>query len=553
MIISAALPYNARYHKNAGTHLWFFYKQICDFVEKQIPVTFIGWEGNFVLPDNIPDTAWEKNAEVMAKMEYYIPEKTAFSKVDIIHVDPKIFLPLEAELKSNNLVWAYLIANEYEPLMNFYRNCFNAILKREKIEAIVVNCNLPSVDAVAGDLGVPVIHTEIGPTRKPQYLQTAYWDLSGVNGNTEAARRFADAKDELKTTLLSRSELQMLFMENSALEIAKNKYSLKYPVGVAGQVDDDSNIIAYSRGFDNLELWKYAKFHFGEDNVLFRPHPGAQTFFTSLVDRSFSPIEFLQRVENLITINSSMALEASLLGKNVMVMGDSPFQLLSDDLTTGAGNNHLEELNFLMLNYIIPYEFMFDINYYKWRLTFPSETEIRKHHLDFYLHKKGVSSLRELSAKASAVSEKKLSVNGEIKTVRISAGDIPYIIENEIHLKEYVEKCRTEIGELADAVKYNQTEAGHYKKLSEYQQSEAEHYKKLSEYHQSETEHYKKLWEHQSQETAVFKQAYEYNESEAKRLAEQLGQETQKYQDVIAQLQQQIEMLNQQLSEKTIQ
>jgi len=61
------------------------------------------------------------------------------------------------------------------------------------IEAILTWCNCPSLNAAAKEKGIPVVHLEIGPLRWPQYRPTAYLDFSGVNGNTEAERRYRDS------------------------------------------------------------------------------------------------------------------------------------------------------------------------------------------------------------------------------------------------------------------------------------------------------------------------------------------------------------------------
>ena len=405
MIISMTLPYNARYQKVAGAHLWFFYKQLQDFSDQLDHIVFIGFEKNYLSPADLPEMCWEKSPRVLSDLEYSIPSGEVWKKANIIAVDQTIFKPLEDEFKSNNLVWTYLMTKEYGPFMDYLRKIFIRINEKEPLEAVLLNCNNPSVKAVCRELGIPVIHSEIGPTRKPLYFQSAYWDLSGVNGNTEAARRFDAAKENLKKSDLSKRALQALFMEkNHFFQVESLLDTSEFKVGVAGQVDDDSNILAYSNGFTCLELTKYANFHFGEENVLFRSHPGAQSHFKAQLDQSDTPAVFFKKIDSLITINSSMALEGCLFNKPVMVVGDSPFKILSDDLVNGdiAADGHISELNFLMLNYIIPYEFMFDYGYLKWRLSMPSEEEIRARHLAFYLNKHGARSIEELIAQSSS-------------------------------------------------------------------------------------------------------------------------------------------------------
>ncbi len=452
MIVAISLPYNARYHKEFGAQLWFFYKQLGDFANHLDHLTFIGWEKNHISPELLPEICWEKEASTHEKLEFSIPSAETVKKANVHYVDQSIFEELEKEFKSNNLVWQYLMTREHAPLVDFLRKTFEKIQQTESIDAIILNCNLPSAKAAAKEFGIPVIHTEIGPTRKPQYFQTAYWDLCGVNGNTEAAERFEKAADELDETLLSKKELRALFMsgkdfaEANAIADAPD-----YEVGVAGQVDDDSNIIAYSNGFNNLEVLRYANFHFGEKNVLFRSHPAAQSYFTATLDRSPSTVHFFKRIEKLVTINSSMALEACLFNKPVMVMGDSPFKILSDDLVSGniQDDGHIRELNFLLLNYIIPYELIFDYDYIFRRLSNPSESEIRQYHLDFYIRKKGFSSLQEF--KNSIVSEQNKDICSEKNPVlKLRACDIPDRLLHEEDLEKWCKKLEETVSSLEE-------------------------------------------------------------------------------------------------------
>ena len=206
MIISLSIPYNARYRSESGTHLWFFYKQLADFSEHLDHVTFIGWEKNFVSPENTAPDSWEKSPEIQQQLEFTLPDAALFKRARIISVDQKMFVPLEERFKSNNLVWHFLMTETYAPFMAFLRDTLLEIQKTEPVEAIVLCCNSPSAESVAAEMNIPVIHTEIGPLRKKQYLQTGYWDLSGVNGATEAKKRFLRSAEELQDSCLSRRQ-----------------------------------------------------------------------------------------------------------------------------------------------------------------------------------------------------------------------------------------------------------------------------------------------------------------------------------------------------------
>ena len=47
----------------------------------------------------------------------------------------------------------------------------------------------------------------------------------------------------------------------------------------------------------------------------------------------------------------------------------------------------LDFLNYYLFCYLIPNDLMFSGEYWQWRMTNPTETEIYKRHLDFYIEK----------------------------------------------------------------------------------------------------------------------------------------------------------------------
>ncbi|MBE6394040.1 MAG: hypothetical protein E7044_08320 [Lentisphaerae bacterium] len=555
MIVSIMLPVNARYEKECGTHLWFFYKQAVDFSSAGIRTVFIGWDKNFLFPDQLNESSWVLQKDNQEKLEYSIPEKQFLEKADIIPVDEAIFKPLEEKFRSNNLVWTFLMTQPYEPYMDFLRRELHKLEQIEKIEAVVVCCNSPSVEEVGRELGIPVIHTEIGPTRKKQYLQTAYWDLSGVNGKTEAAKRFRACRSELKEDCLSKSELRALFMTKDFLVSSSQLADAPdFKTGVAGQVEDDSNMFAYSCGFNNLELLKYVNFHFGKDNVLFRRHPLGQTLFSANLDLSPGTVEFLKRIEQLVTINSSMALEACLWDKPVMVMGDSPFSLVSDDLVNGeiADDGHIEELNFLCLNYIIPYKYMFDPAYYSWRLTFPSEKEIRRRHLEFYCREQGFSSLEDFKTACSGLPDFVAAKKETYPVLPLQIFDIPYWKKELVYFKQAYEFNAKAAAELSAKL---EEEVKHYQHLLEEKNHELSDYRAALSYNEGEVQrlsakleeevkHYQHLLEEKNHELSDYRAALSYNEGEVQRFSAKLEEEIKYYQAGFAYHESEIARLN---------
>lgn len=297
----------------------------------------------------------------------------------------------------------------------------------DSIEAFLTWSNCPSLSAFAAGLGKPVIHNELGPFRGPSYQDTVYFDFQGVNGNTTPATAWRDA-DALAAQLggvelLSAGEMRSLLYRGEAPEApaGAEEEPGRYPLGVALQVEDDSNTLAYGRGYDAIRLLYQALRNLPPERVLVRSHPGARLAYRGGLgegDTSSSSLAFLQRIDHLLTINSSVAAEAALWGVPYTALGDTPFALLSVPLDgpreEGAAapaiatadqaavqpaqsegepaqagaepvrrdSNPDPGLNALMLGYLVPGALLFDPDYYRWRLAGASLADCIARHLE---------------------------------------------------------------------------------------------------------------------------------------------------------------------------
>jgi len=330
----------------------------------------------------------------------------------------------------------------------------------QEIEAFLTWANCPSLSALAAGLAKPVIHNELGPFRGPSYQDTVYFDFQGVNGNTTPSTAWHDraalaaqldgapllSSGELRSLLYrgtdpgapeegqeqaqeaapeeTREEGQEESQEEAQVEVPgeaqeelnkaapeeveartreeasedATEAARRYPVGVALQVEDDSNTLAYGRGYDAIRLLYQALRNQSPGQVLVRSHPGARLAYRGGLgdtDASPSSLAFLQRIGHLLTINSSVAAEAALWNVPYTTLGDTPFAVLSRPLEmstdTGAAASALPDqgadappqaseaagpgnapdplLNALMLGYLVPGALLFDPEYYRWRIA----------------------------------------------------------------------------------------------------------------------------------------------------------------------------------------
>jgi len=393
MFASFLFPY--RFREIAAPHLWVMYKQITNFSPNEI--LFIGSEDYFRDPLFYRDNnRWEMTKSAQYNSEFDIPSHEIINEYIKFSINSSIFDELAHKRMNHDEIMKYLLTERFTPLEKELDNILSNSVQRYDIKAALAWINTPSLIAAAQKHGLKVIHNELGPLRKPFYHDTAYFDFKGVNGNTESAERFDHFRKNITSSveILSRQEISDLVVNDQGYMDYDNEP--KYEIGIPLQVENDSNILAYSKGLNNIKLIETVKVKYNRDTILIRKHPGGlRDYPDSLADLDYSKnsIEFLKKCKRIATINSSVGLEALLFGKETYILGDSPFAFAAGNK---IGNPQImlskEEcqlaLNFFIFCYIIPYELLYEPNYIFWRLTGPSEKEIFLFNLNHYRKRK---------------------------------------------------------------------------------------------------------------------------------------------------------------------
>jgi hypothetical protein len=362
-------PFDVR--NNNFTFAWV----MCRAIYKNPEIILISpknyWE-NF--NDYIAENAWMR--DLGQPLLFKVPSGELLSSLNKFALDYSLIAETAQKHIGPGITWAKTITERSYALE---RAVQDAIEMYPGIKAIFLWSNCASVSAVAEKLGIVTIHHELGPLRAPHYLMTAYLDFRGVNGNTDCLRRWNLFKaSNLDYPVLSRSALLRVV---SQMEPIENQLP-SHEVGVALQVPDDSNMLAFSNGFTNYEAIVTADRYLGGRHLV-RPHPGQRETFPDLpVDWDDSPsgTHFLGRINAVVTVNSSLAFEAMLMGKPTYVLGESPFKAGSWDITSKRPRMNDEEmtkwLNWIVFGYLIPYDLTFDSDYVQWRMSNPNEIDI---------------------------------------------------------------------------------------------------------------------------------------------------------------------------------
>ena len=321
----------------------------------------------FVITDdylNFSMDRWEvkDKLKINPDWKYYFPKKLVVTRRP-----EEIFSKVE---NPSDILKEYVFDVNYELGGKLER-----IVRENKIDAIITCCNNKTLLEVGKERGIniPVIHNEQGPLRPPFFNRTAYFDFSGVNGNTEFYQRFLKFGEIAhKVNIYSREDLLRIVTKPEQLYYVEGLTNVKstYNCGVALQVDVDTNMIAYNKGWSSADLINKAMKDHG--TVLIRNHPLASMQYTAttslgngVIDTSSNSLEFISKCKKIMTINSSVAFEAMLMGKEVEILGDSPFARIPDM----SSESKLLALNFAVFSYLVPNKLWNNEEYIKFRLN----------------------------------------------------------------------------------------------------------------------------------------------------------------------------------------
>ena len=330
----------------------------------------------------------EADLQTQRRMGFRLPTASQVAGASVSLVPSDLFDPLLAKFGMIDQAWATVLTTVYPPLLDFLESELDRLSQSHEIEGILTWANNASLEKAAAARGIPVIHNEVGPLRSPTYEETAYFDLTGVNGHTESEVRYRAFQAEFSSNdprMLARNELVRIFLKSEFANAYAQTLGREpdFEAGVALQVEDDSNILAYAGTWNSRSLVSHVLTKHTPSQTTVRNHPYSSFPFVSpvvSVDSSPSSLHFVERCKRMYTINSSVGIEALLLDRDAFFAGDNPAAFF-------VGTNESERtrfLNFLLFNYLIPDSLLFDLEYYRWRLAGRTETEIWERHRALY-------------------------------------------------------------------------------------------------------------------------------------------------------------------------
>ena len=351
-----------------------------------------------------PLSEWKKQGREEVEGELIVSHSITQQEMDRVRfcvLPEKLFEPLFLQTGSLSNMTAFLVKQRYIPWEEWLEATFSELQRNsgERVEALIMFRQFHSVDIIAKKHNVTIFYYDAGAFRGPVYRNTIYLDTYGFFTNCgleQRFRTFCEYKKELQPErLLSAKEILALMLEPAH----KNKVNLvelspEYQCGVALQ-SGIADLMLPESHTRNEDLIAMAVRNFPLESILTRGVPGS-TFdtFGTRPDSSEFACDFIAKCECIITRASNMAYEALLYGRQMYCAEKGLYQFKGmHDLNYPKSSVESDAwlVAFVAMGFYVPREFLYDMQYLRWRIEAPSEIEIYNKNLDYYLVCRGIS------------------------------------------------------------------------------------------------------------------------------------------------------------------
>ncbi len=322
--------------------------------------------------------------------------------VEQYFVPDEVFDDFEKACGSRTEMLFELSKNTMPTLDKHLHEIFSEIQKKhpdEKIDGII-HCleGFESVRKIADELNCPLINYSFAAFRKPHgYRQTLYhsnikkhyWDAS------ECEERYNSflKEDRKSLPVFTNEEIISIIGKEHTLPLIKLINSKpKYEMGICCECNSLLPQVFKDNHYTDDDIIYECKKLFGPGSFKVRSH--AAHLDDIQVDRSEvhnDPASFILSCKRLTAVQSQILLKV-LLWKRPMIMKHAcaAFSYLSQNDMQSLNVADIVGLNYYIFGYLIPSELMFSDEYWKWRLTNPSEVDIYWKHLDFLFKALGI-------------------------------------------------------------------------------------------------------------------------------------------------------------------
>lgn len=346
-------------------------------LQKEIsPSLFSSWEMNPFTMEDVKDVE-----------QYYIPDR--------------MFSDLEKEYGSRTDFLMTASKKTIKPLEDCFNEILNEIQRKhpdEKIEGVFHALEgFYSLRKACENRNIPLIPYVFSAIRKPHgYMQTLYSanTQNVLYGSEECERRYY-------RFLAERPDVCILENKEILAILGKERNLCLLPLM---EKEAPNEMLLCGEGFLMIPHI-FSNFHYTDDDIDYeisgmyppekiksRQHPMRLDSFR--LDRTGirnDPASIILSCKRATAVCSQIMLKIMLWKRTAIMKKNSlPFAFMLPKQFDSQEKIDLSFLNFYVFGYLIPSDLMFSGEYWKWRMTNPSETEIYWKHIDFLFKTLGV-------------------------------------------------------------------------------------------------------------------------------------------------------------------
>lgn len=311
-------------------------------------------------------------------------------------VPDEIFAFKEKEMGSRTEFLAYLFQERYAELEQYLISVIDEELQKregEKVEGIL-NCLdcFRSIQYLGEYYKCPVIPYVFSAIRKVHgYQQTLY--MTSMDGSlyssVDGEKKYNKFKAEKQEGIIfSRRELLTLLGKEQNIPFLKLLHCApKYEIGVCAEAyRTNHNFLKFK--YTDDDIYYECKQKYSMPEIVTRIHP--MVYDSMGIGREHlknDPVSFILSCRRITSVQSQMLLKALLWNRTVYMKSDFlQLSFLCEKDIESTNKADLASLNYYIFGFLIPSEFMFDVEYWRWRIyENPSEHEIYKRHLGYIL------------------------------------------------------------------------------------------------------------------------------------------------------------------------
>lgn len=322
------------------------------------------------------------------------------SEVEQYYLPDELFKKLEQKSGSRTEFLWQMTTNRCELFESSLQSIIKTIQSKhpnEKIDGIF-NCleSWESIRYVSKENNIPLISYVFSALRKPHgYRQTLYSaNRDRLYCSDECEKRWTKFQlESVRLPVYSNRELVAILGKERTLPlIPLMNMEPKYEINVCGEGFEILPHIFSRVPYCDEDIYYETAKYFDWSLIQNRQHPiHMAAMHISRDEVHNDPAAWVLGSKRTIATCSQMVLKAALWNRiPIMPKNTLPFSFMCRKSYEDTKKMDIKFLNYYIFCYLIPNDLMFSGEYWNWRMTNPSETEIYQYHLNFYKERLGL-------------------------------------------------------------------------------------------------------------------------------------------------------------------